>query len=150
MHPLAFISYISAGIIQASKSFNCTLISSFPTWFLDPIISISLLIAFSTFVLILQCALLNFPLRLLWFTSICISWFFECSLHSLVLKYLLPFFCLSLLPYTLFCLSYILLYFTLPFLHISSFLFLPSLVLLLLKYHTHILTYLFLSPHTYI
>ena len=45
MYPHACISYISAGIKQASKSFDWTLISSFLVWFFDPIVSISLLAA---------------------------------------------------------------------------------------------------------
>ena len=44
MYPHASIPYVSAGMKPASKSFNCTLISSFSTPFFDPIISIFLLI----------------------------------------------------------------------------------------------------------
>ena len=41
----ASLPNIKTGIKQASKSFNCTLVSSFPTWFFDSIISIPLLLA---------------------------------------------------------------------------------------------------------
>ena len=58
---------IRAGIKQTLKSFSCTLISSFLTWFLDPIIYFYLLP--HTSVLILQCTCLDFPLHLLWFPS---------------------------------------------------------------------------------
>ena len=65
------------------------------------------------------------------------------------LKYLLPFLCLSLLPYPLFCLSYLSFFFSIFVLAHFLISFLPPLVLLLLKYHLYILTYLLLSPYIY-
>ena len=147
MYPHASMLYISAGIKQASKAIDWTLVSSFQTWYFDSLVLISLLIAshfclnstvcpfrFPSFIVIRKYLYLSVISMFTAFTYSDISFSFSLLVFTMVF-FVLFILCLVFFFNSIF--TYCLILFLFP------------LVLLLLKYHPFTLTFLFLFSHIY-